>query len=108
MTTRDQRTLPAGWEEILRRYAAQSQSEAFVRDARRYLAPGSPERATPAHEAETLRNLVYAYVEPTQREAALLELATAGSAPSTTGPLAGLLALGGAAVVGLALRRIRR
>ena len=103
-------TLPPAWEDILKRYAAPSQAEAFLRDARRYLAPGSPERVAPAHEAETLRNLVYAYVEPAQREAALLELATVGGgfSRSTIGPLAGLLALGGAVLSALALKRIRR
>jgi hypothetical protein len=72
--------LPIAWEQTLERYAAPGQAQAFLSDARRYLAAESGERVPSGREAENLRNLVYAYVEPAHRETALLEPSNSQSA----------------------------
>jgi ferric-dicitrate binding protein FerR (iron transport regulator) len=110
MTETQHAGLPSAWERILQRYAAPEQAQSLLHDAWRYLASDSPEHVPAGQEAETLKNLVYAYVEPARREAALSELAVAAPARSkaSSNAAAALLALGSAAVAGIALWRIRR
>jgi hypothetical protein len=61
------------------------------------------------HGSQTLKNLLHAYLEPAEYDAVLYELAASSLArerSAATG--AGLAALGGAALAGLALVRSRR
>jgi hypothetical protein len=109
MTVSHNSGLPAAWTQVLERRAP-AVAQAFLADAHRYLADGGPERVPPGREAETLKNLVFAYMEPGQHDAVLYDLAVAALHQATPKPasVAGLVALGGAVVAGLALARRRR
>ena len=74
MTSQDLYALPPAWEAIFGRRAAPGQAAAMIADARRYLGLNSPERVADLRTVDTLRNLVHAYVEDADREAALLEI----------------------------------
>lgn len=111
MTSQDLYALPPAWEAIFGRRAARGQAAAMIADARRYLGLNSPERVSDLRTVDTLRNLVHAYVEDADREAALLELAVARAfeRPSQGAAATALAALAGTAVVGvLVLRASRR
>ena len=101
--------LPAAWVDVLQRRAPNIARE-FLADAQRYLADGGSERVPKGREAETLKNLVFAYFEPAQRDTVLYDLAIAGLRSAATRPAmaAGVVAVAGAAVVGLAVSRRRR
>lgn len=109
MTVGQQSVLPFAWAIVLQRRAPAVARE-FLADARRYLVDGGPERVPAGREAETLKNLIFAYLEPAQHEAVLYDLAVASLHQADPKPasVAGLVALGGAAAVGLALARRRR
>ena len=102
--------LPSAWIEVLQRRAPAAASE-FLADARRYLAEDGAERVPRGREAETLKNLVFAYIEPSQHDAVIYELAVASlrsGEARPAGQLSGLAALGGAAIIGIAIARRRR
>jgi hypothetical protein len=107
VTVSQQSGLPPAWTVVLQQRAPAVATE-FLADARRYLVDGSRDRVPAGREAETLKNLVFAYLEPAQHEAVLYDLAVASlhqAEPQHVG-VAGLVALGGAAVgLALALRR---
>jgi hypothetical protein len=101
--------LPAAWIQAVRRHALEPRAQSFLMEASRYLSQSSADRVPPGREAETLKNLLHAYLQPAEHDAVLHELAASSLArerSAATG--AGLAALGGAALAGLALVRSRR
>lgn len=101
--------LPAAWVDVLQRRAPAVARE-FLADAQRYLAEGGSERVPIGREAETLKNLVFAHLEPALRDAVLYDLAILSlrTAVPQAATAMGLVALAGAAAVGLAVTRRRR
>ena len=114
MTTAINGSLPPAWEPILQRYAAPGQAAALIQDARRYLGRGSPERVSPVHFTDTLKNLIHAYIEEARHEDALIELSAAAvpesapPAPPRASNAALSIGAAAAAVVGVALWRRHR
>jgi hypothetical protein len=103
--------LPSGWTQAVRRYAAEPRAESFLLEASRFLSPGSPERVPPGRGAETLANLLHAYLQPPEREAVLYELAAisiAQPSPESRSVAPALLLLGGTTALGLLLTRSKR
>jgi hypothetical protein len=109
MTASRQPAIPPAWAAVLERQAPAVARE-FLADVRRYLAEGAPERVPGNREAETLKNIIFAYLEPAQHEAVLYDLAVASLHQTEPRPagVAGLVALGGAAAVGIVLASRRR
>jgi hypothetical protein len=105
-----QGVLPAEWQRVLERRAQPTQLQDLLIHAQRYLGLGSPDRVPDGMEAATLKNLLFVYFEPAEREATLYDLAVLSFARRDTQPLvaSGVLGLGGLVLAAAALARRKR
>ena len=109
MAIADQDRVPPAWVDLLQRHAPGVAND-FLADVRRYLTDGA-DRVPRGREAETLKNIVHAYIEdPANQEALLYDLALASLVQGRDRRvnLAGIVAAGSVTALGLALARRSR
>jgi hypothetical protein len=105
-----QGVLPIEWLRVLEQRTEPTQFQDLLIHAQRYLGQGSSDRVPLSREAETLKNLLFVYFEPAEREATLYDLAVLSLARRDAQPLvaSGVLGLGSLVLAAVAIARRKR